>query len=62
MVNKGAEEARDRLPALLEEAENSRSTIVIGQQSLMPLRGSGRGLWGENSARTLDELREEWSR
>jgi prevent-host-death family protein len=32
------------------------------QQPLTPLFGSGRGLWGEDSARMLDKLREEWSR
>lgn len=33
-----------------------------GQQSLLPLVGSGRGLWGRSSARTLRELRDEWDR
>jgi prevent-host-death family protein len=32
------------------------------QQSLLPLAGSGRGLWGKNSTRTLRRLRDEWSR
>jgi prevent-host-death family protein len=32
------------------------------QQSLLALEGSGRGLWGRNSTRTLDKLRAEWSR
>jgi len=32
------------------------------QQSLLPLRGSGRGLWGKDSVRTLRDLRDEWSR
>lgn len=32
------------------------------QQSLLGLEGSGRGLWGENSSRTLRKLRDEWSR
>lgn len=32
------------------------------QQSLVPLLGSGRGLWGEDSARTLRNIRDEWSR
>lgn len=32
------------------------------QQSLLPLSGSGRGLWGKNSTRTLERLRDEWSR
>ena len=32
------------------------------QQPLMPMQGSGRGLWGKNSARTIRRLRDEWSR
>lgn len=32
------------------------------QQSLLPLLGSGRGLWGRNSTRTLRELRDELTR
>jgi prevent-host-death family protein len=37
-------------------ATNSR------QQPLSPLAGSGRGLWGNSSSRTLRKLRDEWSR
>jgi prevent-host-death family protein len=33
-----------------------------GQQPLTPWRGSGRGLWGKDSARTRRRLRGEWSR
>lgn len=32
------------------------------QQPLMPMQGSGRGLWGKSSARTIRRLRDEWSR
>lgn len=32
------------------------------QQSLVPLEGSGVGLWGKDSARALRDLRDEWSR
>ncbi len=32
------------------------------QQSLLPVAGSGRGLWGRSSKRTLGRLRDEWSR
>jgi prevent-host-death family protein len=32
------------------------------QQPLLPLAGSGRGLWGKSSARTLRKLRDEWGR
>lgn len=35
---------------------------ALRQQPLIPLAGSGRGLWGRNSARTLRKLRDEWSR
>jgi prevent-host-death family protein len=78
---KGAEEARNQLPDLLEAAQKGRSTIITkhgrpvaalvpvddpirrsAQRSLLPLKGSGRGLWGRNSARTLRALRDEWSR
>ncbi len=81
MTHKGAEEARNQLPHLLEAAEKGRSTIItkhgrpvaalvpidaynaaIRQQPLMPLVGSGRGLWGKDSARTIRRLRDEWNR
>jgi prevent-host-death family protein len=32
------------------------------QQSLLPLEGSGRGLWGRDSSRAIGKLRDEWSR
>ncbi len=32
------------------------------QQSILPLAGSGRGLWGKRSAATVGRLRNEWSR
>jgi prevent-host-death family protein len=35
---------------------------AVRQHSILPLEGSGRGLWGRNSARTIRKLREEWSR
>jgi prevent-host-death family protein len=78
---KGAEEARNQLPDLLEAAEKGRSTIITKhgrpvaalipidaygvaarQQPLTPVAGSGRGLWGRDSARALRKLRDEWSR
>lgn len=78
-ARKGAEEARNQLPALIEAAEKGRSTIITkhgkpvaalvpleqfdatgGQHPLVALQGSGRGLWGEDSARTLRKLRDEW--
>jgi prevent-host-death family protein len=81
ILRKGAEEARNQLPDLLDAAEEGRSTIITrhgravaalvpieaygaatGQQPLTPVAGSGRGLWGKNSTRTLRKLRDEWSR
>ncbi|HUO66232.1 MAG TPA: type II toxin-antitoxin system prevent-host-death family antitoxin, partial [Gammaproteobacteria bacterium] len=32
------------------------------QQSLLPIAGTGRGLWGRDSARVLRRLRDEWNR
>lgn len=80
-TRRGAEEARNQLPQLLEAAEKGRSTIITRhgrpvaalvpmneymatgrQQSLLRLRGSGRGLWGKDSTVTLRKLRDEWSR
>ena len=81
ILRKGAEEARNQLPDLLEAAEKGRSTVItrhgrpgaalvpieaycaaIRQQSLMPVAGSGHGLWGKNSTPTLRKLRDEWNR
>jgi prevent-host-death family protein len=78
---KGAEEARNQLPDLLEAAEHGQSTIItrhgrpvaalmpveaynasLRQHPLLPLEGSGRGLWGKDSGRTLRRLRDEWTR
>jgi prevent-host-death family protein len=78
---KGAEEARNQMPALLEAAEKGTSTIITkhgrpvaalvpldhfsarGQQRpLLSIKGTGRGLWGKSSARTVRSLRDEWNR
>jgi prevent-host-death family protein len=32
------------------------------QPSLLPLRGTGRGLWGADSTKFIRELRDEWER
>jgi prevent-host-death family protein len=61
---KGAEEARDQLPRLLEAAESGRSTVItrrgrpvaalvptgdyLASVPLTPAAGSGGGLWGRN--------------
>ena len=31
-----------------------------GQLPIAPVAGSGKGLWGKSSSRTIDRLREEW--
>ena len=82
---KGAEEARNTLPALLDLAERGESTVISRhgrpvaaivpialyeaiqaqqpkQRSLLSLGGSGVGLWGEDSTRTIREMRDEWTR
>jgi prevent-host-death family protein len=80
-IRKGAEEARNQLPDLLDAAEKGRATIITkhgrpvaalvplsefdakaSQQSLVELRGSGKGLWGKDSAGTIGLLRDEWTR
>jgi prevent-host-death family protein len=80
-TTKGAEEARNELPSLIEDAQSGRTTIItrrgrpvaalvpLGdyrngrpQHSLLRLEGSGHGLWGKNSARVLEKLRDEWNR
>lgn len=35
---------------------------AVRQQPLLPLAGTGRGLWGNDSTRTVRKLREEWDR
>jgi prevent-host-death family protein len=35
---------------------------AVRQESLIALEGSGRGLWGKDSVRTVRKLRDEWSR
>jgi prevent-host-death family protein len=32
------------------------------QEPLLPMKGSGRGLWGPDSVQTLRRLRDEWKR
>jgi prevent-host-death family protein len=35
---------------------------TVRQPPLTPLMGSGRGLWGKDSSRTIRKLRDEWDR
>lgn len=78
-VTRGAEQARQQLPAILDAAEAGRTTLITrrGREvaavvpatavprrksgALLALAGSGRGLWGGNSTRTLAKLRDEWN-
>jgi prevent-host-death family protein len=82
MANRrGAEDARNHLPELLESAERGVSTVITKrgravavlapadalqsierQPSLLTLAGSGRGLWGADSAAAVAALRDEWGR
>jgi prevent-host-death family protein len=39
-----------------------RAARAAAQKSLAGLAGSGRGLWGRDSRKTLRRLRDEWSR
>ena len=34
----------------------------VRQPPLLPLRGSGRGLWGRNSMKAIRQMRDEWNR
>ena len=81
-LRRGAEEARNQLPELLNAAQRGRQTIITrhgrpvailapisgssgganSQRSLLPLAGSGRGLYGRDSRTTLRDLRDEWDR
>lgn len=35
---------------------------TVRQESILPLVGSGKGLWGKNSTQTIRKLRDEWER
>lgn len=39
-----------------------RALAAQRQRSLLSLAGSGKGLWGTHSSKTLRRLRDEWSR
>ena len=46
--------------AAIVPVERARS--APRQKSLLALAGSGKGLWGRNSTKTLRKLRDEWER
>ncbi len=78
--SKGAEEARQQLPAILTAASAGRTTLITRHghavaavvpvsdvkqdrpASLQALAGTGRGLWGSDSRKALNKLRDEWTR
>lgn len=39
-----------------------RAAGASRQKSLLALEGTGKGLWGRSSARTVQRLRDEWER
>lgn len=77
---KGAEQARQELPAILAAAAAGHSTLITRHgrpvaavvppamakaarpAPLTTLAGTGHGLWGAHSARTIARLRDEWKR
>ncbi|MBS0556753.1 MAG: type II toxin-antitoxin system prevent-host-death family antitoxin [Proteobacteria bacterium] len=79
-LSKGAEEARQQLPAILVAAAAGQSTLItrhgravaavvpvtslkqVKPASLLALAGTGRGLWGKDSRKAIDRLRDEWKR
>ncbi len=79
IASKGAEEARQNLPAILAAAAAGQTTFITrhGRQiaavvpvaslkpvspvSLLTIAGTGAGLWGKQSSKVIDELRNEWS-
>lgn len=75
----GAEQARQRLPELIDRAHRGEATVITKHgrpyaalvpvdaarlsqpsMSLLALRGSGKGLWG-NVRRHVESLRREWT-
>jgi prevent-host-death family protein len=79
-VSRGAEEARQQLPAILAAAAAGQTTVITRHgraiaavvpvaaakqarpASLQALAGTGRGLWGKDSSKTVSKLRDEWNR
>ncbi len=79
MLEVGAEEARKRLPELLDRAHTGEQTIVkkrgvhyaaivaldqrviTKKEGLLSLRSTGRGLWGNQSNKKINQYRDEWA-
>ena len=63
MLKIGSEEARKRLPELLDQAHDGRPAIITKRGvagRLLPLRGSGSGLWDKDIVKTVSSYRDEW--
>lgn len=43
----------------LQDVKKSSSDTGLAS-GIIPLRGSGRGLWGANVSQTISDLRDEW--
>ena len=43
-------------------AQDARNHLPERQPSLLTLAGSGRGLWGDDSAAAIAALRDKWGR
>jgi hypothetical protein len=57
------EVARIQLPHLIVATKPLDTNSSAGRkQSILPLAGSGRGLWGATSAKTMQRLRRELNR
>ena len=64
-----AEAERGRSTVITRHGRPIAAIVPVGgtagrprQRSLLGLAGSGKGLWGKDSAKTLRKLRDEWDR
>jgi prevent-host-death family protein len=64
-----AEAERGRSTIITRHGRPIAAIVPVGraagqsrQLSLLGLAGSGKGLWGKDSAKTLRKLRDEWDR
>lgn len=64
-----AEAEKGRSTIITRHGRSIAAIVPVGraadgprQKSLVGLAGSGKGLWGKDSSKTLRRLRDEWSR
>lgn len=64
-----AEAEKGRTTIITRHGRSIAAIVPVGraagaprQKSLVGLAGSGKGLWGKDSSKTLRRLRDEWSR